>query len=740
MNQEHRKSWFRSEWLGSPSFLRERLGRDALSEPEREALESLFAKLLVPGIDVGIEFDLGRGAALCDINVSIARTPGSHPSAAEVAAKLGPIVAAVGVGREAVADTTEAELASCERFDRFGPLAYWLVLDGYDPAHRPAHFSATYLDFSVPFGWELGHHLDARLKADLQDDVVRWLSARSPISEAQRLFVARLFEQLDADVLLQFIGRAHGRAGKAVKLYGPMRLTSVDRIWDLAWGPAARATREELSPLLDLYARFPQRQGMPRFGLSVDEDGTTALGFEFYPAPPGCSPVQRILAANELPKILSPLFPQTEAAQRRPRDLLAPLRAQLASPERQPCFYVKPYFRDGRYAGCKLYYELSTLTLPEVPCWEIAPPETGPTATSRPLSDYGGRLRSTGGYGVLRPETMEEAVSSLRGHLRAGGAVRTRGRGHSYNGQSLPREGELLFDTTGLRHIRPQAPDRIAVGAGITSVSVDLWLRSHGYAFEGVNAGGPASTLGGYIAAGGLPNAATRGLWNYVDELVLVDGTGEVHTLSQRDALFPWVFGSQGELGCVLEATLRIRPLDHAGGALPALPAIDEFYLSDYAPQQRDDHFAWGRYERRFWYTLFCVPADEAEVVARLQAIERTYSTPVPLLRNRYRLARGPIVAPLVFPFDEDGVGLATWGDLTTGQAAAEQRAAIERGVMAILREVPRARRYFQAESVEAVSSVFELLAPPERSRFEALKRQLDPHGQMNRGALHASV
>ena len=184
-------------------------------------------------------------------------------------------------------------------------------------------------------------------------------------------------------------------------------------------------------------------------------------------------------------------------------------------------------------------------------------------ATERPpLYDHGKLHASVPNYELRCPRNGDEVQAVIGEAARRSLALRVRGGGHSMSGMSLPRAGEILVRTHAIDHYRFEAPGTITVGAGALVLDVRDFVRSHGYEMPIFHGGWPGVTIGGYINAGGLGDGRSSqvhgGLWENVEEITFIDGTGRGNTVHRYNPIFPWLFGAYGQYGLLLEARLTL--------------------------------------------------------------------------------------------------------------------------------------------------------------------------------------
>ncbi|MBU2665383.1 FAD-binding protein [Actinoplanes bogorensis] len=182
---------------------------------------------------------------------------------------------------------------------------------------------------------------------------------------------------------------------------------------------------------------------------------------------------------------------------------------------------------------------------------------------------------------VLFPAGAEEVARTLRLANAARTAVVPRGAGTALTGATTAGAGTVVLDLSRMnRIVALDADDGTAVvEPGVITADLDRAATAVGLSYAPDPASFEISTIGGNIAtnAGGLRCAkygvtrdAVLGL-----EVVLADGsrlrTGRstLKGVSGYD-LTGLIVGSEGTLGVVVEATLRLRPLPRAAVTLAA--------------------------------------------------------------------------------------------------------------------------------------------------------------------------
>jgi glycolate oxidase len=184
---------------------------------------------------------------------------------------------------------------------------------------------------------------------------------------------------------------------------------------------------------------------------------------------------------------------------------------------------------------------------------------------------------------VVLPSSTEE-VSAVMRYCHANGVkIVARGAGTSLAGGAIPQEDAVVIGVAKLnRVLEVNYGDRIArVQSGITNLAISDQVGPEGFFYAPDPSSQLACTIAGNIAmnSGGAHclkyGVTTNNLLGVT--MVLVDGTvvelGGAHLDSPGYDLLGLITGSEGQLGIVTEATVRI--LRKAEGARPALFGFD---------------------------------------------------------------------------------------------------------------------------------------------------------------------
>jgi FAD/FMN-containing dehydrogenase len=346
-------------------------------------------------------------------------------------------------------------------------------------------------------------------------------------------------------------------------------------------------------------------------------------------------------------------------------------------------------------------------------------------------------------YCEVAPRTADAAARIVRAAGERGVALRTRAQGHSLNGASLPRGDELLFATRNLRQVRFEQPGSVTAACGVVLWVLRYLLRRRGFDLPVLNDGYPGPTVGGYIAAGGFgPRSALYGgFWDNVLELRLIDGSGEIHCITRDDGRFPWLFGSMGQLGVLLDARLAIVPADGPAAA-PAYPLGGSLTAPQLVQPKVPAEFTAQGDESLFWFTLFVPDERIDEAHADLTQLERRHRGALRFQeRYRYPIRNRGRVAPLVYPHPRSFTATGAWGWLADASEASVTRLLeFDRDFMSLAQSSPDYRRYVQSELARGPEAYERCFGAALYAELGRLKTELDPAGLFNRGSVFPAL
>ncbi len=189
---------------------------------------------------------------------------------------------------------------------------------------------------------------------------------------------------------------------------------------------------------------------------------------------------------------------------------------------------------------------------------------------------------------VVRPSTPEEVVSVVEMAASHGVKIVIRGGGSAVTGMILPCSCCAILVTERLRQLNIDEEAMIAhAGAGIRIVELESELNRRGFTLRFQPQSIELATVGGAIAARGA-GAYSPGLGNVEDIVQWIDVVTPSKGLmrlgdprSPRGALTvdakQLFIGSEGALGIIVSAGLRIRPIpDHTETVSAVTPSFEK--------------------------------------------------------------------------------------------------------------------------------------------------------------------
>ncbi|MCA1626704.1 MAG: FAD-binding protein, partial [Acidobacteria bacterium] len=173
---------------------------------------------------------------------------------------------------------------------------------------------------------------------------------------------------------------------------------------------------------------------------------------------------------------------------------------------------------------------------------------------------------------VVLPQTAQEIASIIQLANERLFPVTARGGGVGYSGGAVPIDGGIVIGTDRMNHIKEINADDLYVVTepGVTTYALQQAVEAHNLFYPPDPSSYKKSFIGGNIAenAGGIRSAKYGVTKHYVLGLEVVMPTGEIIRtggLTSKNVvgfdLTGLICGSEGMLGIITEATLRLLPL-----------------------------------------------------------------------------------------------------------------------------------------------------------------------------------
>ena len=364
-----------------------------------------------------------------------------------------------------------------------------------------------------------------------------------------------------------------------------------------------------------------------------------------------------------------------------------------------------------------------------------------PTLVKQPIADFSGAKSIAATFCRVAPPTVEDVCRVVSRAHEHDLPIRTRAQGHSLNGSSLPAPGELSLSTENLRAIRFDEPGTVTVGCGAVLWILQHVLRRQEFDLPVLNDGYPGPSVGGFIASGGFgPRSGLfGGFWNNVIDVGLLDGQGNLHRISRTHPLFPWLFGSMGQLGIFVDAKLAIVPREARSS--PPYPLGMSLQAPQLVAPKVPAEFVVNADERLFWFTLFVPDERIEEAHVELRGLENRFSTILRFQeRYRYAILNRDIVAPLVYPYAQSFTATGAWGWLadSSPDSIAKLRG-FDREFMELSASRPEYRRYVQSELASGPDTYERCFGAEIYRQLLRIKTKLDPKWLLNRGSVFAA-
>lgn len=198
--------------------------------------------------------------------------------------------------------------------------------------------------------------------------------------------------------------------------------------------------------------------------------------------------------------------------------------------------------------------------------------DTSPASLAAARADKSGHAASGHPIAVVHARSVEDVQRTLRIASETGTPVVTRGAGTGLAGGANAGAGEIALSVRAMDRILEVRPDDLlaVVEPGILNADLNAALAPHGLWWAPDPASRAISTVGGNIAtgAGGLLCAKYGVVRDAVLGVDIVLADGRLLTLGHRTVkgvtgldLTSLVIGSEGTLGVIVGATLKLRRL-----------------------------------------------------------------------------------------------------------------------------------------------------------------------------------
>jgi FAD/FMN-containing dehydrogenase/ferredoxin len=178
---------------------------------------------------------------------------------------------------------------------------------------------------------------------------------------------------------------------------------------------------------------------------------------------------------------------------------------------------------------------------------------------------------------VIQPKNAEDVVRLVKKAYEKGIPIVPRGAASSAFGNILPMKGGIIIDLSLLRGILSlnEVNDTVTVEAGVRWDDLHYSLLSKGYSIRTYPSSW-FSTVGGWISTGGFGiNSYKYGhIKDQVNNLKIVSYKGQIKDINSNNSEFPNYFGTDGQMGIILNVELKIRK--DTGISFPHLFQFDD--------------------------------------------------------------------------------------------------------------------------------------------------------------------
>ena len=163
---------------------------------------------------------------------------------------------------------------------------------------------------------------------------------------------------------------------------------------------------------------------------------------------------------------------------------------------------------------------------------------------------------------VVQPKNVDDIVKIVKEAYKKKIPIVPRGSASSAFGNILPVKGGMILDLSSLRGILSlnELDSTVTVETGVRWDDLDYFLKPKGYAIRTYPSSW-FSTVGGWISTGGYGiNSFKYGhIRDQVSTLRVVSYKGQVKDIESNDPEFAYYFGTDGQMGIILNVKLKIR-------------------------------------------------------------------------------------------------------------------------------------------------------------------------------------
>lgn len=371
------------------------------------------------------------------------------------------------------------------------------------------------------------------------------------------------------------------------------------------------------------------------------------------------------------------------------------------------------------------------------------------------IYDYGKLYKSIPRYLSVSPNSIEEAVELVKYTYKENIDIRFRGSGHTFNGVTLPKAEEILVHTQDINHYKFEDNKTLTVGAGAIMWDVRDLARDFGYDLFVYNGGWAGPSVGGYINAGGIGKGNLSsyhgGLWESINYIKIIDAFGNIHTINKSDERFPWIFGSFGQLGFLVEANFKLRTptaMERVSFLLNGTARMPDGIIPKQQSDDPTENLAAPIDEQQvlFWYSMFIKPEQSKSAWADLFAWVNKHDILIPEggwngpildghpIGYHYNIKYFNFHPPLIFPHQTDfyTIGVMSRADVSD-QDNVDRIMDIESDFIKMAKDGDY-KLYLQAENFGQLIDFKEYYGDRIYNQFRKLKEGFDPTYRINRG------